>query len=66
MSLVDPHALIGATLGLEAAELQGNVGRVLEHHVTSGSRTSDILEDLAHQAITTSWIGRVDNLHLLL
>lgn len=64
--LIDPHALVGETLGLEATELQGNVGRVFEHLVTACRGASDVLEYLAHQAIPTAWICRINDLHLFL
>ena len=63
---VDPHALVGETLGFEAAELQRHVGRVFEHLVAACGRAGHVLEYLAHQAIATAWIRGVHNLHLLL
>ena len=66
MSLVDPGALVSDTLGLEATELEGTVGRVFEHHIGASCSPSDVLEVLSHQTIATAWIGSIDNSHLLL
>ena len=66
VSLVNPGTSIGYTLSLEAAVLECNVRRVLDHLVRASGSPSYILEILAHQAIPAAWICRVHDGCLLL
>ena len=66
VSLVDPCALVSYAFGLEAAVLECNVRRVLDHLVRASGSPSYILEILAHQAIPATRIRRVHDGCLLL
>lgn len=66
MRFLDPGTIIGDTFSFEATELKGGVGLVLNDHVRTGDRASNIFEILAHQRVTTTWIGRIADAHLFL
>ena len=66
MCLVDESAIICDSLGLESTELESRVGRVLQDHVGASSRSSRILEVLAHERVSTTGVSGVHDSHLFL
>ena len=66
MSLVNPHALVSDALCLKATELKGNIRTVLQYLITACSCSCHVLKNLAHQAVATTRVRRVHDLHLFL
>jgi len=64
VSLVDPSAIIGDTLGLESTELECHVGGMLDYHVAASGRSRHVLEVLAHETVAAAGVRRVHHLCL--